>query len=74
MSALQAALNWLSALPGWIQTGERANLIYFCLALALLLELTLRVLRRFVADLRARSAAADGNQRLKSRLRKTPTA
>ena len=74
MSALQAALNWLSALPDWIQTGEHANVIYFCLAFALLLELTLRVLRRFVADLRARSAAADGNQRLKSRLRKTPTA
>jgi len=74
MSALQAALNWLSALSDWIRTGERANVIYFCLAFALLLELTARVLRRFFADRRAKIAAANGNERLKSRLRKTPAA
>ena len=74
MSVLQAVLDWLSALADWIRTGDRANAIYLCLALALLLELSLRVLRRFIADHRSRTASANGNQRLKSRLRKTPAA
>ena len=41
---------------------------------ALLLELSFRVIRRFVADRRARIDAARGNQRLSSRLRRAPSA
>lgn len=72
MAYVMAAWNWLGGVADWIRTGDRANAIYFCLAAALLLELTFRVLRRFIADQRLRASAARGQQRL--RQRKTPSA
>ena len=74
MSVVTPVWTWLSNLPDWILSGERANVVYFCLASALLLELSFRVIRRFVADRRARVAAAHGNQRLSTRLRRAPSA
>ncbi len=72
MAYVMAAWNWLAGLPDWIRTGDRADGIYFFLAAALLIELSFRVLRRFIADQRLRSSAARGQQRL--RLRRTPKA
>lgn len=72
MAYVMAAWNWLGEIADWIRTGDHADAIYFCLAAALLIELTLRVLRRFIADQRLKVTAARGQQRL--RLRKTPNA
>jgi hypothetical protein len=74
MSIVTPAWTWRSGLPDWILTGERANVVYFCLASALLLELSFRVIRRFFADRRARADAARSNQRLSTRLRRAPSA
>ena len=74
MSLVTPVWTWLIGLPDWILTGERANVVYFCLAWALLLELSFRVIRRFVADRRARTDAAQNNQRLNTRLRRSPSA
>ena len=74
MSVVTPVWTWLSGLPDWILNGERANVVYFFLASALLLELSFRVIRRFVADRRARAAATRGNQRLSTRLRRAPSA
>jgi hypothetical protein len=74
MSLVTPVWTWLIGLPDWILTGERANVVYFCLAWALLLELSFRVIRRFVADRRARADAAQNNQRLNTRLRRSPSA
>ena len=74
MSLVTLVWTWLIGLPDWILTGERANVVYFCLAWALLLELSFRVIRRFVADRRARTDAAQNNQRLSTRLRRSPSA
>jgi len=74
MSVVTPVWTWLSNLPDWILSGEHANVVYFCLASALLLELSFRVIRRFVADRRAKIDAARGNQRLSTRLRRAPSA
>jgi hypothetical protein len=74
MSVVTPVWTWFSGLPDWILTGDRANVVYFCLASALLLELSLRVIRRFFADRRARTDAARSNQRLSTRLRRAPSA
>jgi hypothetical protein len=74
MSVVTPAWTWFIGLPDWILTGERANVVYFCLASALLLELSFRVIRRFVADRRARTNAARSNARLSARLRRSPSA
>ena len=72
MAYVMAAWNWLGGVANWIRTGDRADAIYFCLAAALLIELTFRVLRRFIADQRLKVTAARGQQRL--RQRRTPNA
>ena len=74
MSVVTPVWTWLSNLPDWILSGERANVIYFCLASALLLELSYRVIRRFIADRRAKTDAVRNNQRLSTRLRRAPSA
>jgi hypothetical protein len=74
MSIVTPVWTWLNGLPDWILSGERANVVYFCLASALLLELSFRVIRRFLTDRRARTDAARNNQRLSTRLRRAPSA
>ena len=65
-----AVWNWLTNLSVWLQTDDRGNMVYVVLAFTLLAELSLRVARRFVADRRAKIAAAQDHLRLSSRLRR----
>lgn len=74
MSVVTPIWTWINNLPDWILSGERANVVYFCLAFALLLELSCRVIRRFLGDRRARTDAVRSNQRLSTRLRRAPGA
>ena len=74
MSVVTPLWTWISNLPDWILTGERANVVYFCLASALLLELSIRVIHRFIGDRRAKSDALRNNQRISTRLRRAPGA
>ena len=74
MSVVTPVATWLGGMQDWMLAGERANVVYFCLASTLLLELSFRVIRRFVADRRAKTQAARSNQRLSTRLRRAPDA
>jgi hypothetical protein len=74
MAYVMAAADWLDRMIAWTSTGDRLNAIYFCLAAALLLELSYRVLRRFIGDVRLRAGSARAKQRVGSRFRKTPGA
>jgi hypothetical protein len=65
-------LNWLSRLSAWLQTDGRADMLYVILAFALLGELSIRVVRQFMADRRARNDAAQNNLRISARLRRGP--
>jgi hypothetical protein len=60
----------LSAAITWLRSASHMDTVYLVLAAALLLELTIRVLRRFVADRRVQRAASESNQRVSARLRK----
>ena len=64
----------LSALIAWMKTDNRMDMIYFVLAVALLLELTLRVMHRFVSDRRVKNAISSSNQRMNARMRRGPIA
>ena len=72
MSIFEAARDWLSVLSAWIGTDDRANMVFGMLALALLLELAIRVVLRLLADQRLRRAATKGSLRLGQRLRRSP--
>ena len=74
MAYVMAVADWLDRVIAWTSIGDRLNTIYVCLAAALLLELSYRVLRRFVGDMRLRVGSARAKQRVGSRFRKTPGA
>jgi len=69
-----AVWDWLANLSVWLQTDDRGNMVYVVLALALLAELSIRLARRFVADRRAKIAAAHDHLRLSSRMRRPRSA
>ena len=74
MSAIIAVSSWLSNLSVWLQTDDHGNIVYLVLAFALLAELSIRVARRFLADRRAKTDAAENNRRVSERLRRAPWA
>ena len=64
--------DWLTKLSDWLQTGDRVNMVFVVLAFALLLELSLRVIRRAFSDRQAVKAAAQNNHRVNVRLGRAP--
>ena len=71
---MNTAVNSLSEAITWLQTDDRLGMLYVSLAFLLLLELTVRVVRRFIADRRVRSAAVESNQRINVRMGRRPKA
>lgn len=69
-----AVWSWLSDLSVWMQTDDRGNMLFVVLALVLLAELSIRVVRRCITDRRTRIAAAQNNLRVSTRLRRAPSA
>jgi hypothetical protein len=67
-------LNGLSAAIDWMETDDRAGMIYVSLAFLLLLELSFRVIRRFFSDLQIKRAVAESSQRVNTRRSRTPSA
>ena len=60
--------DWLMNASSWLQVDDRGNMLLVVLAFALLLELSIRVVRRFLADRRVRNAAAENTQRVTTRM------
>lgn len=71
---MNTAVNWLSDAVSWLQTDGRLGMLYVTIAFLLLLELTVRVVRRFIADWRIRTAALQSNQRMNVRMGRRPPA
>lgn len=71
---MMAIQDWLINASNWLQEGDRSNLIFTGLALALLVELSFRVIRRAVNDRRAVKSAAQNNHRVNVRLGRAPSA
>ena len=71
---MNTMVNSLSDAVSWLQTDDRLGMIYVGLAFLLLLELTARVVRRFIADRRVRNAALESNQRMNVRMGRRPPA
>jgi hypothetical protein len=71
---MMAVWNGLSDLSFWLKTGDHGNMVFAVLALALLAELSIRVVRRFLADRRAKINATHNNLRVSTRLRRAPSA
>ncbi len=74
LKRMMAIWSWLSDLSLWIQSSDRGNTVFAVLALALLAELSIRVIRRFLADRRAKIDAAHNHLRVSTRLRRAPSA
>ncbi len=71
---MNTAIDSLSDAVDWLQTDDRLGMLYVVLAFLLLLELTMRVVRRFISDRRVRSAASASNQRVNVRMGRRPPA
>ena len=71
---MNTMVNSLSDAVSWLQTDDRLGMLYVALAFLLLLELSARVVRRFVADRRDRNAALQSNQRVNVRMGRRPPA
>ena len=71
---MNTMVNSLSDAVSWLQADDRLGMLYVSLAFLLLLELTARVVRRFIADRRVRNAALQSNQRINVRMGRRPPA
>ena len=71
---MNTMVNSLSDAVSWLQTDDRLGMLYVGLASLLLLELTARVVRRFIADRRVRNASLESNQRINVRMGRRPPA
>ena len=71
---MNTMVNSLSDAVSWLQTDDRLGMLYVSLAFLLLLELTARVVRRFIVDRRVRTAALQSNQRINVRMGRRPPA
>lgn len=69
---IMVVFDWLTKLSDWLQSGDRANMVFVVLAFALLLELCLRVIRRAFSDRQAVRAAAQNIHRVNARLGRAP--
>ena len=67
MDAATAIWNGVMEVSFWLGVDDRTNLVFLGLAFLLLGELSIRVLRRFLADRRERIGAAKAGLRLKKR-------
>jgi hypothetical protein len=72
MGTIGLVLDWIGQLQGWLQTGDRGNMIYAALAICLLVELSIRVALRLLFDARVRLAVASNSLRIDARLRRGP--